>query len=155
MNIEFINPFLEAGINVLETMAFVHPKSDKPFLKKTGEPQPGTISGFVQLKGPAMGSVVINFSTAAILHIVSSMFHEQLTEIDAEIAEAVGELSNIICGDARLRLAEKGYRFTASIPTVVTGQKHWIRHVVPGPSVVIPFTIDQVGSFVVDVCFNS
>ena len=31
MNVEFINPFVNAAMNVLETMAFVKPKVGKPY----------------------------------------------------------------------------------------------------------------------------
>ena len=34
MNVEFINPFVNAAMNVLETMAFVKPKAGKPYLRK-------------------------------------------------------------------------------------------------------------------------
>ena len=155
MQVAFINPFLDAAVNVLKTMAFTDPKSDKPFVKKAGEPSLGDISGIVGLTGPVQGSVAISFSTAAILHIVSSMFGEPVTEIDAEVKDAVGELTNMICGDARRMLEEKGYSFVASIPTVVVGQKHEILHTVPGSSLIIPFTFDDEKPFFVDVCFES
>ena len=34
MNVEYVNPFLNATKNVLEMMAFVKPVAGKPFLKK-------------------------------------------------------------------------------------------------------------------------
>ncbi|MGQ4810526.1 hypothetical protein NKDENANG_04003 [Candidatus Entotheonellaceae bacterium PAL068K] len=74
----------------------------------------------------------LSFSTAATLHIVSSMFSESVIGIDADVKDAVGELSNMICGDARRMLGEQGHPFAASILTVV-GQKHEIVHTVPGP----------------------
>ena len=155
MQVTYINPFLEAGVNVLKTMAFTDPKPGKPFVKKAGEPSLGDISGIVGLTGPVQGSVAISFSTGAILHIVTSMFGETVTEIDADVKDAVGELSNMICGDARRALEEGGYSFVASIPTVVVGQKHEILHTVPGPSLVIPFTFENDKPFFVDVCFES
>ena len=155
MQVAFINPFLEAGVNVLKTMAFTDPKPGKPFVKKAGEPSLGDISGIVGLTGPVQGSLAISFSTAAILHIVSSMFGEPVIEIDADVKDAVGELSNMICGDARRMLEQHGHSFAASIPTVVVGHKHEILHTVPGPSIIIPFTFDGEKPFFVDVCFES
>jgi chemotaxis protein CheX len=34
MDIKLINPFVNATLNVLETMAFVKAKAEKPYLKK-------------------------------------------------------------------------------------------------------------------------
>ena len=158
MNVEFINPFLEAGINVLKTMAFVDTKPGKPFLKQAEEPSLGDISGIIGLTGPVKGSLAISFSEAAILYIVSNMFSETFIRIDAEIKDAVGELSNMICGDARRILGEKGYVFAAAIPTVVVGERHEILHAVPGPSIVIPFSVRQDRQekpFFIDACFES
>ena len=100
----------------------------------------------------------ISFSAAAILHIVSNIFSEPVIEIDDDVKDAVGELSNMICGDARRRLGEQGYTFAAAIPTVVVGKQHEIRHAVPGPSIVMPFTVRkdrQDKPFFIDACFES
>ena len=154
MNVEFINPFLEAVVNVLKTMAFTDPKPGKPFLKKKGEPSQGDITGIVGMTGPVNGSIAVSFSEPAILQIVSTMFGEAVTEINEEIQDAVGELSNMISGDARRMLAEKGYQFGASIPTVITGKDHRINQTVPTLSLVMPFTIGENYPFFVEACFE-
>jgi chemotaxis protein CheX len=154
MNVAFINPFLEGMVNVLKTMAFTEPKPGKPFLKKHGEPSKGDVTGIVGLTGPVKGSVAVSFSEAAILRVVSNMFGEEFTTINREVEDAVGELSNMICGDARRALGDQGYQFQASIPAVITGAGHKITHSVPGPSIVIPFTIDGEHKFFVEACFE-
>jgi chemotaxis protein CheX len=154
MNVAFINPFLEAVANVLKTMAFTEPKPGKPFLKQRGTQSKGDITGVVGLTGPVKGSVAVSFSGTAILQVVSNMFGEQFTEINREVEDAVGELSNMICGDARRTLAEQGYQFQGSIPAVITGAGHKITHSVPGPSIVMPFTIDGEHTFFVEACFE-
>ena len=154
MNVEFINPFLEAVINVLKTMAFTNPKPGKPFLKKKGEPSQGDVTGIVGMTGPVNGSIAVSFSEQAILQVVSNMFGEDFKELNGEIQDAVGELSNMISGDARRMLAEKGYQFEASIPTVITGKDHRISHIVAAPSLVIPFTIHGDHPFFVEACFE-
>ncbi|HEY7492905.1 MAG TPA: chemotaxis protein CheX, partial [Candidatus Tectomicrobia bacterium] len=67
MNVEFINPVLEAVINVLKTMAFTDPTPGKPFLKKKGDPSQGDITGIVGMTGPVNGSLAVSFSESAIL----------------------------------------------------------------------------------------
>jgi chemotaxis protein CheX len=154
MNVEFINPFLEAVVNVLKTMAFIDPTPGKPFLKKKSEPSQGDITGIVGMTGPVKGSLAVSFSESAILQVVSTMFGEDFTELNGEIQDAVGELSNMISGDARRMLAEKGYAFEASIPTVITGKNHRISHTVVGPSLVMPFTLGEKHPFFVEACFE-
>jgi chemotaxis protein CheX len=150
MNADFINPFLEGTITVLKTMAFVEPKAGKPFLKKS-EKAIGDVSGIIGMTGSAKGSLALSFSEKCILKIVSNMLGEEYTSINGDITDAVGEITNMISGAARQDLEKQGYTVRAAIPTVISGKSHQISHVLGGPSIIIPFDIDE-GSFVVDVC---
>ena len=82
------------------------------------------------------------------------MLGENFTETNAEVRDAVGEITNMISGDARKRLEANGLVITAAIPTVVFGKSHRINHVMGGPSIIIPFETDE-GPFVVDVCLSN
>jgi chemotaxis protein CheX len=81
------------------------------------------------------------------------MFGEEHQEIDEEVKDAVGELTNMISGDSRRRLQEIGHTFQGAIPTVISGKGHEIRHVTKGPILSIPFST-QAGNFTVEVCFK-
>ncbi|NTW06243.1 MAG: chemotaxis protein CheX [Syntrophaceae bacterium] len=150
MNVEFINPFLEGTVSVLKTMAFVEPRAGKPYLKMDNLAK-GDISGIIGLTGSAAGSLALSFSEGAILRIVSNMLGEDLKSINGDVKDAVGELTNMVSGVARKNLEAKGFYIQAAIPTIVSGKDHSISHVKGGPSLIIPFEIDE-GVFVVDVC---
>lgn len=150
MNVKFINPFLEGTISVLKTMAFVEPRAGKPYLKMDSLAK-GDISGIIGLTGSATGSLAVSFSETAIIKIVSNMLGENIKSLDSDIKDAVGEITNMISGVARKNLEADGFYIQAAIPTVVSGKNHSIAHVMGGPSLIIPFEIDD-GSFVVDVC---
>ena len=152
MDVKFINPFLEGTINVLKTMAFVEPKPGKPCLKQDNMAS-GEVSGIIGLTGSARGSLALSFSEQSILKIVNNMLGEKFTEINEDIKDAVGEITNMISGDARKRLEADGLTITAAIPTFVSGKNHVIKHILGGASIVIPFEITE-GSFVVDVCLE-
>ena len=55
------------------------------------------------------------------------------------IENAAGELTNMISGDARKRLQSHGLLIYADVPSVLSGKNHLIKHVLDGPSIVIPF----------------
>ncbi|MCX7634486.1 MAG: chemotaxis protein CheX [Syntrophales bacterium] len=153
MRAEFINPFLEATVEVLKTMAFVEPVAGKPYLKKDNVAR-GDISGVIGLTGDARGSLALSFSEASILEIVRNMLGEEINDLNGDIKDAVGELTNMISGVARKKLEASGYSIIGAIPTVVSGKNHSIRHVLGGPSIIIPFETSA-GTFVVDVCLNA
>jgi len=152
MDVRYINPFLEGTISVLKTMAFIEPRPGKPFLKKDSTAK-GDISGIIGLTGTASGSLALSFSEKCILKIVSNMLGEEITIINGDIKDAVGEITNMVSGDARRRLEAEGINLQAAIPTVVSGKEHSICHVLGGPSIVIPFETEH-GHFVVDVCMG-
>jgi len=149
---EFINPFLEATISVLKTMASVEPTPEKPFIKK-GIASTGDISGIVGITGEAEGSLCITFTKECILFIIGNMLGEAQKEINDEVKDAVGEVANMISGDSRRRLREIGHTFQGAIPAVVSGPGHEIKHITQGPILSIPFTTPA-GNFTVEVCFR-
>jgi len=81
------------------------------------------------------------------------MVGELYTEINQDVFDAVGEITNMISGVARTYMEKEGMAVYAAIPSVVYGKQHTINHILSSPSIVIPFSIDQ-GSFVVDVCIK-
>jgi chemotaxis protein CheX len=149
---EFINPFLEATVSVLKTMAHLEPIPGKPYIKK-GSSAIGDISGIVGITGETEGSLCITFSRGCILLIISQMFNEEQKEINEEVKDAVGELTNMISGDSRRRLEEMGHHFLGAIPSVISGVGHEVKHITKGPILSIPFGT-QAGNFIVEVCFK-
>ncbi len=152
MKAEFINPFLNATLSVLKTMAFTEATPGKPFLKKNGEAE-GDVSGLIGITGPPNGSMSLSFSRACILNIVANMLGEAAAEINDDIKDAVGELTNMISGAARNDLGQKGYQLRIATPMVISGDRHQIKHQTKSPTIAIPFDTSA-GSFVVEVSFE-
>ena len=154
MDVKIINPFLEASVNVLNTMAMLKPVAGKPYLKKDNVSY-GDISGIIGLAGEKRGAVVISFSEKCILNIVTSMLGENYTSLDNEdVQSAVGELVNMISGDARTKLEAIGIKLESGLPSVVMGHEHKIKTQSKGHFLVIPFSINK-ESFVVEVSFEN
>ncbi|MFH2060606.1 MAG: chemotaxis protein CheX [Pseudomonadota bacterium] len=152
MDVKLVNPFINATINVLETMAFMTVDAGQPYLKKDNVAV-GDVSGVLGLTGVANGTIAVTFEEQCILQVVSNMFGETMSELNSEIADAVGELTNMISGQARRELEEMGKVFKAAIPSVVTGRNHSITHYSNGPKIAIPFYTDN-GKFTIEVCFE-
>ncbi len=154
MDVKIINPFLAAAMHVLKTMAQVEAKPGKPFLKKD-DLAIGDVSAIIGITGAAQGSMALIFTEQCIKGIASNLLGgPPFTELNHEVRDAVGELTNMICGDARRRLAEDGFVLQAGIPTIVGGKGHTIMHVANGPRLAVPFETPQ-GSFMVEVAFSA
>jgi len=152
MDVKMINPFLAAAMHVLKTMAGIDARPGKPFLKKDNLAV-GDVSAIIGITGATSGSMALVFTEKCIKEIASSLLGEVLTQLNHEVRDAVGELTNMICGDARRRLAEQGFSLQAGIPTIVAGKGHSVMHCTDGPRLAVPFETPH-GSFMVEVAFG-
>lgn len=151
MDAKFINPVLTSVVNILQTMAQITPQPGKPEVKSDRASR-GIISGFIDLADKETRvSVVVTFSQAAILDIGSRMMHMELVEVDEIVKDLVGEMANMIAGGAKANLQEAGYDFNLTLPSVVVGAGHEVKHSVDGVILIMPFTTEA-GPFYVEVC---
>jgi len=153
MDVKIINPFLEAAQNVITTMARIETKVGKPYIKKDSSSL-GDVSGIIGITGDASGSFSITFTESCIKAIVSNMLGMEVTELNDDVKDAVGELTNMICGDARRRLEEQGIKLVGAIPTIIAGKGHSITHMAKGPILVVPFETPN-GPFVIELALDS
>ncbi|MFP4347335.1 MAG: chemotaxis protein CheX [Thermodesulfobacteriota bacterium] len=160
MDFNLIQPFINATLTVLKTMAFTEAHSKPPYLKdeKTAN---GDVSGVIGLTGDASGSLSVSFPEKTILVIVSNMFGERMSEVDDEIKDAVGEITNMISGQARQELEGLGMSLESAIPTVISGKDHTIKHITTYPILAITFSLDegeflsgQGEEFTIEVCIE-
>ena len=152
MDVTLINPFIEATVHILETMASTKAEAGKPYLKEDNVAR-GDVTGVIGLTGNANGSISVSFTEETILSIVSNMFGEEIKELNEEIKDTVGEITNMISGQARQKLDEIGRSLKAAIPSVIMGKDHTITHISKHPVIAIPFhTRDD--EFTIEVCFE-
>ncbi len=152
MDIELAKPFIKAAISVVSTMAFITPVPGKPFVKKNNTAT-GDVTGLVGITGKQNGSVSISFSKGCAVAIVKNMLGEDIQDIVSDVKDAVGEITNMVSGQARAGLAEKGLVFQGSTPTVILGDNHSISHMAKSPIMAIPFTTEH-GHFTIEFCFE-
>jgi chemotaxis protein CheX len=154
MNADFINPFLEALMNVLNTMANTPSQPEKPFLKKDSKAK-GDITGIIGMAGENIkGYLAISYTEPVILHVASQMLGETFTEINDVVVDIASEITNMVMGGAKKTLSEKGYQFGLSIPTTVTGKNHIISNKTSGPTIIVPFKT-EIGDFFTEICLDN
>ena len=138
MNVEFINPFLSSLLNVMSTMAQMELTPEKPRLKKD-EIAMGDVSGLIgMVSEQTKGSLSITFDGSLAIATMKGMVGEGPDEINEEITDLVGEITNMVTGGAKRMLSEKGFEFDMATPMVVSGANHTIHHKAEGPIVLIP-----------------
>ncbi len=152
-DVNFINPFLNAVVETLKTMAMTIVTPGKPYIK-TDTTAKGEITGVIGVKGYAHGSFALSFPEECARNVVSAMLGEALPPYGADVRDGVGELTNMISGLARRDLAHEGMKFHASIPDVYMGEGHVVQHHAHGPVLAIPFS-SPYGEITVEVCLGT
>lgn len=149
MKVEYINPFINASIHVLSTMGGVNPVPGKPHIRDNNHAS-GDVSGIIGLAGEGVrGFFVVSFTEKCILNFMSKMLDETFDRIDAEVKDAVGEVTNMISGGAKAELSHKGFFFDVAIPSVISGKAHQIEQVTGIPVIVVPFRTEA-GPFYIE-----
>lgn len=141
MDVRLINPFVNAVFSTLETMVGISPERDELYLKDNPLTQ-GDVTGIIGFaESGVFGSVALTFPTSTLLYIYGLMMNERVTKISREVQDLAGELTNIVAGVAKQELSKDGMNFHISIPTIVAGKNHSIRHQMNIPVLVVPMKL--------------
>ena len=139
IDIDYINPVIagledafstmlnckieRTGLGLMESNLALHP-----------------VSGIIGISGKAVGTIVLSMSENVAIKVASTMLMSELTEIDDDVMDAVGEMTNMVCGGAKAKLAQ--YSLSMSLPNVLCGKEcrlHFPQHSYP---ISIPFQCD-------------
>ncbi|HOM17401.1 MAG TPA: chemotaxis protein CheX [Thermoguttaceae bacterium] len=134
MKAEYINPFIASLGTVFRTMLQCEVKRGAIHLKERSSPN-YPISGVIGLSGLAVGTVVLSMSEQVARQAASTMLMADCQEVNADVLDAVGELTNMVAGRAKAQLEE--LELSVSLPSIITGQDHEVRF----PSNVTPICV--------------
>lgn len=82
------------------------------------------ISGIISMSGRIRATVVVSLDKQLAFSVADAFLGTRPTEIDADVIDLVGELTNMIGGNAKDRFAMEGVNL--GLPTVVAGQGHYV-----------------------------
>ena len=147
MDVTFINPFIKSTMETYKSMLFDDIKPLKPFLKQ--EPFPTyDISATIGLSGNAQGIIAVAYDTDTAVKTCSAMVGAPIEKGSADLTDAIGEIVNIIAGFAKKDLTE--YKLEISLPSVITGDGHFICTPSRTHAIVVPFA-SKYGEFSMEV----
>lgn len=155
MNEKFINYIQKVVEEVFSTMIFLEPRPNKPLKREKGNKIPGKkdITGIVGLGGELTASIVLHLKKECALKITSNMLGTSYEDIDEDVKDAVGEVSNMVAGGVKVELAQTGVNLDQSLPIVVTGSDFDTSCLNGESSMLVPFTIDD-NEFFVEFSFK-
>jgi chemotaxis protein CheX len=120
MNVQFLNPFIEAAYVVLESEVGVITKRGPLSLERSAATA-DDITVLISIVGQVTGVVLYSLNESTAIQIVSRILGQTFEEFDPLAQSGIGELGNVITGQAGNRLAEAGFEAKISPPTIILG----------------------------------
>lgn len=108
------------------------------------------VSGMIGLAGLYKGMLAIHASTEVALAITGSFLGMDVSEVDSEVCDAIGELANMLGGSIKHQLSAQGADIKLSIPSTICGRDYRVDCGASGQSQIIPFGIPA-GTFLVEL----
>lgn len=121
MNVAYVNPFIRATVKVFRVMLGCELAAPELRLKRDRQPAQ-EVSGVIEITGPVTGIVVLGISRAAALRAAEVLLNERVDSVNELVRDAVGELANMIAGNAKAELDTMQLR--VGLPWVVVGRHH-------------------------------
>lgn len=147
MKAEYINPFVVATVAVFKTMLQCDVTRTGLAVHDQFKPQ-FDVTGVIGLSGKASGDVVISFQKKLALLATEALIGEKCDDINDDVIDTVGELTNMIAGNAKASMEE--YEMQLALPTVIVGKNHSIRFPSKVKPISLPFQSDW-GDFNIEI----
>ncbi len=150
---EFANKIVQATEEIFGTMIFLDISPEQP-LAVGKEVLDCHVSAMIGLSGDFSAMLSVHCAKPTSLAITGAMLGMEVEEIDADVKDALGEISNMLAGYLKDAFAEEDVALELSIPTAISGKSVTISSS-PTKSnrVIIPFNLEQ-GRFFVEMKFS-
>jgi len=148
VDVRVINAVIKATTNVLQQFG-VSITMEKAAPKSPHDPLMGEVSSVIDIKSASFqGHLSISFDKGSFLEVVSTMLMEEQTELTQDNQDAVGEINNIIFGNAKSDITNYGVQMT--VPRVLLGSGQTIPCAQGSAGMMIPFSTSK-GKFYLTV----
>ncbi len=149
MNVAYINPFINACIEVFNTFTCIDSSPGSP-RARIAPSREGEIRSVIRLKGHGIdGFFIIHFTRSFLQRIMATLFGQEASPTDDEFSDLAGELTNMISGCAKAALSQKGFFFEVAVPQISLGRLAIPQSLKQSPVIQVPFDT-RVGGYCIE-----
>lgn len=109
-----------------------------------------SISGIIGLAGKHKGVLAIHLPNKVAMTITGNFLGMDVDEVNEDVEDAVGELANMLGGNVKTILSEKGKDIELSMPSTISGKEYDFQSTKEAEHTRIPFKCDA-GNFSVEL----
>lgn len=109
-----------------------------------------SISGIIGLAGTHKGVLAIHMPNTVAMAITGNFLGMEVTEVGEDVEDAIGELANMLGGNVKTILSEKGRDIELSMPSTISGKEYGFQPTKDAEQIMIPFSTEA-GGFIVEL----
>ncbi|MEE4242935.1 MAG: chemotaxis protein CheX [Desulfopila sp.] len=109
-----------------------------------------TITGVIGLAGTHKGVLAIHVPHNVAFAITGNFLGMEIEEMTEDVEDAIGELANMLGGNVKSILSEKGRDIDLSLPSTISGKEYGFHTIAGAEKTFIPFDC-QNGTFYVEL----
>ncbi|WP_028585467.1 chemotaxis protein CheX [Desulfogranum mediterraneum] len=98
-----------------------------------------SITGMVGLAGTHKGLLAVHLPEAVALAVTGSFLGMEVAEINEDVQDAIGEIANMLGGDLKMILSDKGKDIQLSLPSTISGETYTFASSADIDHLVLPF----------------
>ena len=147
--VEISDRIIESTIEIFTGMVMMDIAVAGPAMSQLG-PLQQSITGMVGLAGLHKGVLAIHIPHQVAFDITSSFLGMNVDEINADVQDAIGEIANMLGGNLKTILSDKGKDIQLSLPSTISGDQYSFSPQAEVDQIILPFQAPS-GTFFVEV----
>lgn len=89
----------------------------------------GKITGLIGVHGKVSGFITVNMTDRIAIRTAAGLLQEDFTELNAQVVDAAGEMTNMVVGGIKSSLAQTKWSFLQmTVPSVIVGKGYSIAY---------------------------
>lgn len=146
---EISDRIIESTIEIFTGMVMMEISVAGESIKKLG-PLKQSITGMVGLAGTHKGILAVHFPKQIALDVTSSFLGMDVEEMNEDVQDAIGEIANMLGGNLKTILSDRGKDIQLSLPSTISGDAYNFSSQADTEQLIIPFQAPS-GIFYVEV----
>jgi len=153
---EQLNSFTEINEKIIESTIEIFTGMVMMEIAVAGEPLQTmgplkkSITGMVGLAGTHKGVLAVHFPKPVALAVTGSFLGMEVEEINEDVQDAIGEIANMLGGNLKTILSDRGKDIHLSLPSTIYGDEYAFSSQAEVDQVILPFQAPA-GIFYVEV----
>jgi len=150
LNVEYINPFINVSINLVQMVCNVKAERGQIYVKNSTFMAESVVI-IIGIAGEFKGQVFFSMDESTACKIASAMmFGMEVNALEDMAKSAIAELGNMIMGNVSTEFYNSGVRIDITPPTVLVGNDIAVS-TKGGKTICVPLILDNIGKIEIDV----